>query len=230
MTAPVAPTTTAPAGVDRTSTPFTNAVGGPMGKNEFIKLLVAQMTHQDPLNPTDGQQLASQLAQFSSVEQLMNIGDKLDAQSASGASLSAAINNSSATSLLGRDVTVATDLINVGKNGDGTKEANVDVPAGGGDLTVKITDNAGNTLHTVSIGAREQGTNTIDLAGATAGMEPGTYRVVVECSQNGAAATPLATHIKVHVDGVRFSSDGAYVTSGPFAFPIGSISAVVAGN
>lgn len=48
-----------------------------MGKDEFLKLLVAQMKNQDPLNPADGQQMAAQLAQFSSVEQLQNANDTL---------------------------------------------------------------------------------------------------------------------------------------------------------
>ena len=52
--------------------------GGTMGKDEFVKLLVAQMSNQDPLNPMDGKELAVQLAQFSSVEQLLNINTKLD--------------------------------------------------------------------------------------------------------------------------------------------------------
>ncbi len=49
-----------------------------MGKDEFVKLLVTEMKNQDPLNPMDGKELAAQLAQFSSVEQLMNINTKLD--------------------------------------------------------------------------------------------------------------------------------------------------------
>jgi flagellar hook assembly protein FlgD len=48
-----------------------------LGKEEFLKLLVAQMKNQDPLNPMDGQQMAAQLAQFSSVEQLINANDTL---------------------------------------------------------------------------------------------------------------------------------------------------------
>jgi flagellar basal-body rod modification protein FlgD len=60
------------------SDPFANAAGGSLGKDEFVKLLVTQMQNQDPLNPMDGKELATQLAQFSSVEQLININDKLD--------------------------------------------------------------------------------------------------------------------------------------------------------
>jgi len=53
--------------------------GGTLGKDEFVKLLVTQMQNQDPTNPMDGKDLAAQMAQFSSVEQLININDKLAA-------------------------------------------------------------------------------------------------------------------------------------------------------
>jgi flagellar basal-body rod modification protein FlgD len=42
--------------------------GGSMGQDTFLKLLMAQMTHQDPLQPTDSAQMLSQLAQFANVE------------------------------------------------------------------------------------------------------------------------------------------------------------------
>lgn len=57
---------------------ITQAAGGAMGKDEFVKLLVTEMKNQDPLSPMDGKELAAQLAQFSSVEQLVNVNTKLD--------------------------------------------------------------------------------------------------------------------------------------------------------
>ena len=78
-------TTTPPAPVIGPAEPSSGATsmlagaGGKMGKDEFLKMLVAQMKHQDPLNPMDGQQMAAQLAQFSSVEQLVSMNDQLDA-------------------------------------------------------------------------------------------------------------------------------------------------------
>lgn len=47
-------------------------------KEMFLKLLVAQIKNQDPLNPTDGVQFLSQLAQFSELEQLMSIRQGID--------------------------------------------------------------------------------------------------------------------------------------------------------
>jgi len=72
---PSTPSTATP----NSSSAITNAIaGGAMGKDQFVKLLVAEMQNQDPTSPMDGKQLAAQLAQFSSVEQLMNINTKLD--------------------------------------------------------------------------------------------------------------------------------------------------------
>jgi flagellar basal-body rod modification protein FlgD len=45
----------------------------------FLQLLVAQLEHQDPLNPADGLQFVTQLAQFTSLEQSMQMRSDLDA-------------------------------------------------------------------------------------------------------------------------------------------------------
>jgi flagellar basal-body rod modification protein FlgD len=48
-------------------------------KNMFLQLLVAQIKNQDPLNPADGTQFLTQLAQFQQLEQSMNMGTDLSA-------------------------------------------------------------------------------------------------------------------------------------------------------
>jgi flagellar basal-body rod modification protein FlgD len=46
-------------------------------KDAFLQLLIAQIKNQDPLNPADGLQFLTQLAQFSQLEQLMGIRSEL---------------------------------------------------------------------------------------------------------------------------------------------------------
>jgi len=56
-----------------TTPPATNAVSGMANEQTFLKLLVAQIQNQDPMSPSDSMQFVTQLAQFSSLEQLMGI-------------------------------------------------------------------------------------------------------------------------------------------------------------
>ena len=60
------------------STPSTPATP-PVTENMFLQLLVAQLQHQDPTNPSDSTQFVTQLAQFQTMEQSMNQGTDLTA-------------------------------------------------------------------------------------------------------------------------------------------------------
>jgi flagellar basal-body rod modification protein FlgD len=53
---------------------------GILGKDDFLKLLVAQMQNQDPMNPMDDNQTMSQMAQFSTVEGITNLNTAVDNQ------------------------------------------------------------------------------------------------------------------------------------------------------
>ncbi|MBS1809323.1 MAG: hypothetical protein JST84_14260 [Acidobacteria bacterium] len=55
----------------------TTKTGAVADQTMFLKLLIAQMKNQDPLQPQDSTQYMAQLAQFSSLEQLTSINDKL---------------------------------------------------------------------------------------------------------------------------------------------------------
>jgi flagellar basal-body rod modification protein FlgD len=50
-----------------------------MGKEAFLQLLVAQIRNQNPLNPADGTQFIAQLAQFSELEQVIQINQNIEA-------------------------------------------------------------------------------------------------------------------------------------------------------
>ena len=69
-----------PAAASSSSSGTTAATGAStVTKNMFLQLLVAQIKNQDPLNPADGTQFLTQLAQFQQLEQSMNMGTDLSA-------------------------------------------------------------------------------------------------------------------------------------------------------
>jgi|ERR1051326_1091092 flagellar basal-body rod modification protein FlgD len=55
-----------------------SSAGGMVNEQTFLQLLVSQIKNQDPLSPTDSMQFVSQLAQFSSLEQLIGIHESLN--------------------------------------------------------------------------------------------------------------------------------------------------------
>ncbi len=69
-----------------------------MGKDDFLKLLVAQLKHQDPLAPSTDQEWIGQMAQFSQLEQQSNTAS-------STSQIAAQLTRSSALGLIGRTVT-----------------------------------------------------------------------------------------------------------------------------
>jgi flagellar basal-body rod modification protein FlgD len=72
------PTTTSPLSIPPTTSVVNNSPAAQLGKDDFMMLLVKQLQYQDPSNPTDSSQFMSQLAQFSSLEQMTNVNKTLD--------------------------------------------------------------------------------------------------------------------------------------------------------
>ncbi len=58
---------------------YTEKTEDPLGRDAFLTMLVAQLKHQDPLNPMEGADFSAQLAQFSTLEQMFKVNDNLEA-------------------------------------------------------------------------------------------------------------------------------------------------------
>jgi flagellar basal-body rod modification protein FlgD len=80
------------------STQLANGANSALGKDDFLKLFIAQLQHQDPSSPMDANQSMEQMASFSMVEQLTNL-------SAQQTKMAQSTAQASAVALIGRTVT-----------------------------------------------------------------------------------------------------------------------------
>lgn len=156
-------------------------------KNTFLKLLVAQLTHQDPLNPTEDKEFVAQLAQFTSLEQLQEINSGVS-------SLNETMHQGqlmSATGFIGKDVVVngnqMTKLTYNGQTAATVSYYTIDEDMADGYYIIR--DSNGNLVYQEEIGAQTAGTKTIPWQGQNlvGGEAPnGVYEVtVVALDKNG---------------------------------------------
>jgi flagellar basal-body rod modification protein FlgD len=85
-------------GTTGTNTQDVSGKNAQMGKDQFLKLFVAQLQHQDPMNPMQDQDFMGQMASFSTLEQVTNMA-------AANAAMATNLQMSQSVGLLGRTVT-----------------------------------------------------------------------------------------------------------------------------
>ena len=122
-----------------------------LGKDDFLKLLVAQLEHQDPMAPQEGQEFAAQLAQFSSLEQLTNINDNLEASQA----FDLALSNSSMVNLIGKTVDAPGNNFELGAGETETLRFSLKEDASV--VTIDIFNAAGANVASLSLGNQSGG-------------------------------------------------------------------------
>lgn len=176
-----------------------------LGKDAFLRLLVTQLQHQDPLNPMDDKQFIAQLAQFSSLEQMNNIAagiTQLTQRAANQDMLAAA-------AFMGKDV-VATGSGMTKENGAvSTVEYTLQGDATG--VQVFVYDSAKNLVRTDKLSGRAAGTYTYQWDGtddAGAALPDGRYTVTFAATAGDGAPVLVSTAVSGRVAAVE-RQDGA---------------------
>ena len=180
-----------------------------MDQDTFMKILIAQLTHQDPMNPMDDKEMTSQLAQFSSLEQLTNINKGI--QSLVDANSQKDLY--SATNFIGQSIKAKGYTVT--KDGSTISSINYGMGEAVSNLMVNVYDSEGNIVRSETLGAREAGTYTYtwdgkNSAGTT--VPDGKYTVGMIGEDSDGAKVLIQTEVSGVVSGVINSGGELYLT------------------
>lgn len=153
-------------------------------QQRFLKLFVAQLNNQDPLNPLDNAQLTSQLAQMSTVSGIQSMQKTLTSM----------LDASSAAQLLQSAGLVGHTVLSKGSElqlADGQGASfQISLPTSAASVQAVISDGAGNTIRTLDLGTQPAGTSAQTWDGLDDTGQPaaaGAYTVKVAASNGGQA-------------------------------------------
>lgn len=201
----------------------TRTPGSTLGKDEFLQLLVAQLKHQDPSNPMDGQAMAAQLAQFSSVEQLIQINEQLTAQAGTNGALASAMNSATALGAIGKTVTAVGDTVDFSPGDDPRLRATV---GGTGRGTLILRNAAGTVIGQRDLGTVTAGEREFSLGGLEQGLPGGTYRWSLTVTAPDGSPVGVTQYMGGVAQGLEFTSSGPQLVVGRLRIPIQKIVAV----
>ncbi len=194
----------------------TSTASGDIDRKDFLSLLVAQLQNQDPLNPLESAEFSAQLAQFSSLEQLMEINSGIEALTGDDKT-----SNVDALGLLGHEVLAASDSIDVasGKSSGLTFDL-----ASGGTVEVEL-QREGVSLGTFALGTREAGTHTLDLSeldGAPP-LSDGSYTVTVRSGAEDGTSQVVPTFVQGRVTGVDLNGGSPVLLLGRLRIEVNDV-------
>jgi flagellar basal-body rod modification protein FlgD len=148
-----------------------------LGQSAFLTMMVAQLQHQDPLNPVQGTDFTSQLAQFSGLEQQINTNANLSAI------LKAIEDQGGDQNLLdyiGKEITCQDNLVTLANGAAGGATFSLAEP---GEVMVSIFDDSGNQVYSYARSGLAAGTHAVEWNGQSLSgqsVADGTYRYEIQ--------------------------------------------------
>lgn len=181
-----------------------------MGKDAFLKLLVTQLEHQDPLNPTENTEFVAQLAQFSSLEGIQNLNSSLGGMKGS----MEALQKFGSASLIGRNAKAESSDFTY----DGVPEKlgfTLDSDATSAVLTV--SDPSGKAVKEIDLGPLKAGYHEaqwdgLNTAGTPAGK--GLYSFSIEAKGADNKDVKSANYIRGTVTGITLGENPSMYIDG----------------
>jgi flagellar basal-body rod modification protein FlgD len=203
---------------------------GTVGKDGFLQLLVTQLRYQDPVNPMDGAQFATQLSQFNSLEQLINLNASFENMAIAQQIMSNDMNNALAASITGKSVSAMSDKIVIGGTSDGQIHLRLSQPATEAEIIIRDRD--GDVVRRITTNNLSTGDQSIpwdqkDDNGNR--LSNGTYSVEVK-AKNGDNPIQALTFLKGIAERIRYSSQGVMVMINGVSVPLSYVEEVGVGD
>lgn len=200
-----------------------------LGKDAFLKLMVAQLRNQDPLNPAHGADFIAQTAQFSSLEQLQNINKSIEALAASSAasSGSSSIDAVLASSYIGKVVAANGTIFE--QTGAGSATLRYSLPSNAASAQLQIQDLQGNPVRTIPLGGQAAGTYQLAFDGLGDDGRPipgGRYLYKVAATDPAGGGVIGVSTASGPVAGVTFDGLHPYLLIAGRLVPLSGVSSV----
>lgn len=175
-----------------------------LGKNEFMKLMIAQMENQNPLEPQDNGAFISQLAEFSSLEEMQNISSSVNNFSTQFQSSQAL----QASAMVGRTVLVPASESPLDANG--AISGIVDLQESTSSLTIDIYNGSGEIVNQFNLGEQPAGTVPFVWDGTNSKGEQmpfDDYTIKAQASRTG-GSEQATTLLSAQVNSVSIAQGG----------------------
>jgi flagellar basal-body rod modification protein FlgD len=211
--------------VTTTGSEFSESQSKVMDKDDFLSLLITQLQHQDPLNPTDSVEFTAQLAQFSSLEQLANVNDNLRQLQ----NFEASINNSQAVRLIGKEITANGNFLKLTAGDSVGCDFKLDQNAAL--VVVTIYDASGAYIKSLESQDLTAGQHQIVWDGTDKEGNPvpdGNYTFEVLAADADGGTVGTSTFFSGIVDKIMFENNITYVFAGDNKIALGDVVQVAA--
>jgi flagellar basal-body rod modification protein FlgD len=185
-----------------------------LGKDDFLRIMITQMKNQDPTNPFKAEEMATQMAQFASVEQLQNMNTSMSKM----ANANQPLERLAMTGLIGKTITIDRErFTHASDNETAALGYTLDRPSK--ETKLKIISEQGETILEKDLGPQKAGENSFVWDGAkTNGMttKPGNFIFKIEAVDAGGRAIAMKAKGQAKVVGVAFDGpEGVLLVGNP---------------
>jgi len=187
-----------------------------LDKDDFMKIMITEMKHQDPTKPMDSDKMATQMAQITSVEQMKNVGQAVEKL----AEKSNAADRLAMSTMIGKTVTVDKGRFNHLK---GTvAPVSFDLPEAAQKVKLTVLDEHGEVMTTRELEPQPAGANTYNWDGTldnTTQAKSGSYTVRIEAENAKGAKIKINPITQENIIGVSFEGGEANFLVGDIKDP-----------